>query len=211
MAFYIFITEAIIISLSGVMAPGPITAVTISKGSKYPWAGVMVAAGHGVVEFPLMMAIFFGVGSTLDSPHVRALIGILGGVFVVWAGFGLLRDMKATRIQSSTDNRSPIFSGILFSIGNPYFLVWWSTVGAALILRSLVFGVFGFVAFALSHWFCDLGWNAFLSYLSFKGGQFFGRKFQQVVFLISGLLMFFVGSRLVADGILALYKVWNPV
>jgi len=207
MPFLFFLSEAIIISLSGVLAPGPITAVAISKGSKLPWAGALVAVGHGVVEFPLMVAIFFGIGSTLDSPYVRAAIGLAGGLFVVWMGFGLLRDMKDTAVQPSTDNRSPILSGVLFSIGNPYFLVWWATVGAALILRSLAFGVFGFVAFAFSHWFCDLGWNTFLSYLSFKGGQFFGHKFQQAVFLLSGVLMLFAGGRLVIDAILVIAKI----
>jgi len=199
MTFLIFLSEAILISLSGVLAPGPITAVAVSKGSKMPWAGALVAIGHGVVEFPLMVAVFLGVGSMLDSPYVRAAIGIAGGLFVIWMGFSLLRDFQQNEIRPRPDNRSPIVSGVFFSIGNPYFLVWWGTVGAALIMRSLAFGVIGFIAFALSHWFCDLGWNAILSYTSFKGGQFFGHKFQQIVFLSSGVLLLFTGGRLVIE------------
>jgi len=58
MALLNFLFTAVVISLSGVMAPGPITAVTIGKGSKSPYAGALIAIGHGIVEFPLMVAIF---------------------------------------------------------------------------------------------------------------------------------------------------------
>ena len=60
-----FLLEAVLVSLSGVMAPGPITAVTIGKGSDSPHAGALVAVGHGIVEFPLMIAIFYGFGRVL--------------------------------------------------------------------------------------------------------------------------------------------------
>jgi hypothetical protein len=50
-----FLAGAMVISLTGVMAPGPLAAVTVGKGSKAPHAGALVAVGHAVVEFPLMI------------------------------------------------------------------------------------------------------------------------------------------------------------
>ncbi len=205
MPFLLFLSEAILISLSGVMAPGPITAVVVGKGSESPWAGALVAIGHGIVEFPLMVAVFFGVGSLVEAPHVRAGIGIIGGLFILWMGIGMLRSMRQEAIERRKDSRSPVVAGILFSIGNPYFLVWWVTVGAALILRSAEFGVLGFIAFAVGHWLCDLLWDWFLSVLSFKGGQFFGNRFQQVVFALSSVLLLFFGGRLVIDAVNELF------
>ncbi len=203
--FFLFLSEAILISLSGVMAPGPITAVVVGKGNQSPHAGALVALGHGIVEIPLMVAVFFGVGSLLDAPYVRAGIGIAGGLFILWMGIGMLRSIRQEAVAQSQDSRSPILAGILFSVGNPYFLVWWVTVGAALILRSVEFGLVGFVAFALGHWLCDLLWDWFLSVVSFKGGQFFGNKFQQAVFLISGILLLFFGSRLMFDAVTRIF------
>lgn len=58
MALLTFLFTAVIISLSGVMAPGPMTTVTISKGSKSPYAGALIAVGHGIVEFPLCLPSF---------------------------------------------------------------------------------------------------------------------------------------------------------
>jgi threonine/homoserine/homoserine lactone efflux protein len=204
MAFFLILSEAMLISLSGVLAPGPITAVAVSKGSRSPLAGTQVAIGHGLVEIPLMVAVYWGVGSTLNSVLVRTAIGTAGGLFLLWMGIGLLRDSRQNAILKTSGNHSPVLSGVFFSVGNPYFLVWWGTVGAALIMRSLTFGILGFTTFALGHWVCDLGWNTLLSWISFRGGQFFGQKFQQVVFFISGIMLLFFGGRLVIETLSAL-------
>lgn len=201
MPFYLFLSEAIIISLSGVLAPGPISAIVVGKGSKSPHAGAWVAVGHGIVEIPLMVAVFFGVGRLMDSLILRTIIAVLGGAFIIWMGVGMLRSIRQSELEGRADSRSPILTGILFSIGNPYFLIWWVTIGAALILRSVEFGLLGFVAFAAGHWLCDLLWDWFLSALAFKGGQFFGNKFQQAIFLLSGLMLLFFGGRLMITGI----------
>ena len=60
--FYLFLASVAIISMSGVLLPGPLFAVTIEKASKRRTAGVLIALGHGVVEFPLMFMIFFKIG-----------------------------------------------------------------------------------------------------------------------------------------------------
>jgi threonine/homoserine/homoserine lactone efflux protein len=89
---------------------------------------------------------------------------------------------------------------VLLSIGNPYFLVWWATVGAALILRSVRFGPLGFLAFGLAHWTCDFVWDYLLSAISFKGGQIFGRRFEKGVLLACGGFLLFFGGRFIFDG-----------
>lgn len=201
MPFYFFLSEAVLISLSGVLAPGPISAVIVGKGSQSPHAGAWVAIGHGMVEIPLMVAVFFGVGSLMDSLIIRTIIAILGGGFIIWMGIGMLSSIRQGELEGRADSRSPVLAGILFSIGNPYFLIWWVTIGAALILRSVEFGLFGFLAFAAGHWLCDLLWDWFLSMLAFKGGQFFGHRFQQAIFLLSGVMLLFFGGRLLYTGI----------
>jgi threonine/homoserine/homoserine lactone efflux protein len=167
MAFFLFLSEA---------------AVAVSKGSRSPLAGTQVAIGHGLVEIPLMVAVYWGVGSTLNSVLVRTAIGTAGGLFLLWMGIGLLRDSRQNAILKTSGNHSPVLSGVFFSVGN----------------------ILGFTTFALGHWVCDLGWNTLLSWISFRGGQFFGQKFQQVVFFISGIMLLFFGGRLVIETLSAL-------
>jgi threonine/homoserine/homoserine lactone efflux protein len=199
MSFLAFLLEAVLISLSGVLAPGPVTTLVVGKGNKSPHAGALVAVGHGIVEFPLMIGVFYGVGHLLELPNAKAVIALVGGLFLLWMGVDMLRSVTQ-QIEAHDSNHSPVVAGLLLTVGNPYFLVWWATVGAALILRSVRFGLLGFLAFALAHWSCDFAWDYLLSALSFKGGQVFGRRFQRAVLLICGGFLIFFGGRFVFDG-----------
>ncbi|MBN2542831.1 LysE family transporter [bacterium] len=196
-----FLFEAVLISLSGVMAPGPMTATVIGKGSESPHAGALVSIGHGIIEFPLMVAIYFGFGILLKLPYVEAIIAIVGGLFLLFLALGMFRSLRRTEINPKRGIHSPIIAGILLSLGNPYFLIWWATVGAALIIRSVGYGFAGFMAFAFIHWSCDFVWCYFLSALSFKGGKFFGQKFTKVVFAISGIVLLFFSVKFVISGV----------
>ena len=199
-----FLLEAVLISLSGVMAPGPMTAVTVGKGSESPHAGAFVALGHGIVEIPLMLAIFYGFGAFFSLPHVRTGIAAAGGLFMLVMGVGMLRALRTAEIGSRRDARSPLAVGVLLSAGNPYFLIWWATVGAALISRSVTYGLIGLAALAVVHWTCDLLWLYVISTVSFRGRRSFGLTFQRVIFAISGVMLVFFGVRFMLDAARAL-------
>lgn len=194
-----FLIEAVLVSLSGVMAPGPITSVTVGLGSEDPRAGTRVAVGHGLVEIPLMIAVYFGVGAVMDFPWLQAGVSLVGAGFLVYLGVGLLRNLPNERLESVRTEHSPVAAGALLSLGNPYFLIWWTTVGAALIFRSTSFGWLGFAAFAAAHWLCDLIWDTSLGVLAFQGGKFFGRRFQQVIFSLSGGFLLLYSVKLILD------------
>ena len=202
-----FLIEAILVSLSGVLAPGPVTSVSVGYGSENPRAGAWIAVGHGLVELPVMVGVFLGVGAVMGIPWVRTAIALVGGVFLLYLGIDMLRNIRQEEISGTVSARSPLAAGALLSLGNPYFLIWWATVGAGLILRSTEFGLLGLAAFAVGHWLCDLGWDTFLSALSFKGGQFFGKRFQQVIFAISGAFLLFYSGKLLWEGVRAVFGV----
>jgi threonine/homoserine/homoserine lactone efflux protein len=67
------------------------------------------------------------------------------------------------------------------------------------VIRSMTFGLAGFLIFGLAHWSCDLIWCYALSGISYKGGKFFGSKFQRAVFLACGVALLFFGVKLVLD------------
>ena len=202
---WVFLFEVVSISLSGVMSPGPMSAATIGQGSRSPHAGAWMAIGHGVVEFPLMIALFFGAGYLFSLPYVRVSIALLGGAFLLFTGVGMLRAIGKASPGARSDDRSPLLAGILLSVGNPYFLIWWATVGIALILRSVQFGLLGFVVLAVTHWLCDFCWCYFLSALSFKGGNFFGKSFQKAIFAISGVFLIFLSGKFILDAASVLF------
>lgn len=94
-----------------------------------------------------------------------------------------------------------IFSGILLSLGNVYFLIWWVTVGAALISKAVTFGLIGVLSFAVVHWMCDFMWLYFLSAVSFKSGHFFGIRFQKFVYAVCGIFLIFFSGVFLLDAV----------
>ena len=197
-----FLLQAAFISLSGVMAPGPLTAVIVGEGNRSPHAGALVALGHGAVEFPLMALLLYGFGHTLDLSLVRPVVDMAGAVVLLVMGTGMIRGARTASIDGvpSAKGISPLWRGALLTAGNPYFLVWWATVGAALLIQSTDHGRLGTGLFALTHWLCDFVWFYFLSALVFRGGRFFGRRFQHIVFAVCGAFLLLLGIRFGVEG-----------
>ena len=202
MALILFLGQAVGISLSGVMAPGPVTAVAVAAGARSRYAGILMAIGHGMVEFPLMMVIVLGAGTFLKSFYARIGIGLLGGMFLFLMGTQMLLSLRSNQVRSASGlEQRPLLAGIILSGGNPYFLVWWATVGLALTAQAMTLGVWAFVLFACVHWLCDLVWLTFLSWASFKGSQGFGGHLQQGVLLVCGSALLLFGVYFVFDSI----------
>ena len=195
-----FLAGAALISLSGVMAPGPMTAVTVGKGSSSPHAGGIISLGHAIIEFPLMILIFFESGHIFNIPYVKTGIALIGGIFLLYMAVGMFRSINSD-FKSSADAHSPLIAGILLTAGNPYFILWWATVGATLVIQSADFGISGFIIFAIMHWICDMLWLYFLSILSYRGGRFFGNIFQKIIFTICGVMLVFFSGKFIYDGL----------
>ena len=107
MPFLAFLSVAVVTSLSGVLAPGPVTAATLGKGSKSPHSGAWIAVGHGIVEIPLMILLALGIGQFLSDPAVKVVFGILGGLFLLFMAVGLLREIG--REKAASTSWAPIF------------------------------------------------------------------------------------------------------
>ena len=203
--FFLFLVQTVIISMTGVIAPGPITAAIIGTGTKSPHAGMWVAIGHGIVEFPLMALVYYGLGRFFDIDPVRASIFTFGGLFMLFMGYDMLRSFRNAAKLNANSDAKPLVAGILLSLGNVYFILWWVAVGGALITKAVGFGLLGVMIFATVHWSCDLVWFYFLSAVSYRGGHTFGLKFQKVVFAVCGVFLLFFGGMFLLDAA----KVWT--
>ena len=196
-----FFVTAVGISLSGVMAPGPITAATLVSGTQHRHAGALVALGHAVVEVPLIVLLAIGIAGFLDSAAVKTGIGMMGGAALLLMGMQLLLSMRKRSVQtdSASVERHPFLVGILLTAANPYFIVWWATVGLTLITEALAFGAIILVLFTVAHWLCDFGWLEVLSVLGHKGAQAFGPRAETAISATCGVLLIGFGIKLLLD------------
>jgi threonine/homoserine/homoserine lactone efflux protein len=190
-----FLFKVVGISLSGVMAPGPVTATAISMGARSRYAGMLIAVGHGIVEFPLIILIVLGMGRILKLPTAQIVIGLAGGAFLLLMAVQMFRSLRSAeeQQQAKATKSAPLLAGIILSAGNPYFLLWWATVGLALATYATSMGVWAFVVFAIVHWLCDFIWLSALTWASFKGSVLLGPRSLHVVLLICAVALLFFG------------------
>lgn len=191
---WIFLGIAILISFSGVMMPGPVFAAAVAKGYEDEKAGIKVALGHGIVEFPLMALIILSVGYIFTDDRVMALIGLVGGGFLVFLGASMLRSRKmAIHDSSKMFPYKPLAAGAITTSVNPYFFLWWATVGAVLVTTALEFGAIVVFVFAVVHWSCDLAWYTFTTFAVFRTKHLWTPTVHEVVFGACGALMVVFG------------------
>ena len=173
--------------------PGPVTAGTIAKGYDDKFAGMKIAIGHGFVEFPLVAVIGFGLGSFFEIREVMIAIGLVGGAFLLYIGYNMIKMRKEVDNTEKYFPYHPVIVGVLTTASNPYFFLWWATIGLVLISSAIGFGVIAFAVFAVLHWSCDFAWDHFVSYTVFSSKKFWTDKVHQIVFGIFGALMVFFG------------------
>lgn len=198
--WFTFLVSVVTISMTGVMSPGPMTAATLAAGARHRHAGLTMAIGHGLVEFPLLVLLIAGLGRFLERETVRVAIGLVGGGFLIALGVQLLRQArKPALLAAPATDRSALVTAILLTIGNPYFLLWWATVGLALAAQASRFGLLAFAVFGIVHWLCDLVWLEVLSQTSFRGARVFSEKAQGRVLAVCGVALLFFAAKFIID------------
>jgi threonine/homoserine/homoserine lactone efflux protein len=170
--FYVFLASVMLISLSGVLMPGPLFAVTLKKAAKSKVAGALIAVGHGVVEFPLMFLIFFLLSQFQIPSMVQVAVGLVGGFLMIFMGVQTFRNRHKEDERTVNLKRDSVLAGICTTAVNAGFILWWLTIGTTLILNAQLFGLLGFSVFAGVHWLCDFSWYTIAALVIFKSQRF---------------------------------------
>jgi len=190
-----------VISLTGVMMPGPMFALTVAKSYRSPWAGPQIAVGHAVIEVPLILLIYFGFARFFENSMVQLTLSIVGGAMVIWLGVGMFRARTEVVHQGRDLPYGAITGGIMLSALNPFFLLWWATVGSMLVMRVVDYAAAGLVAFTVVHWSCDLVWLSIVSVLIYRTQALWGKRFQEWLFIGCSLLLVGFGGWFIVSGI----------
>jgi threonine/homoserine/homoserine lactone efflux protein len=206
----IFVTS-FIIGLSGALMPGPVLTVTISQSATRGWmVGPLVVLGHGILELSLVVAIVYGLGQVLTHGSVIGAIGISGGIVLLWMGGSMLRGARKVSLvfqgEKGTASLHPVWAGILSSLSNPYWIVWWATIGLSYIAFSMKYGMMGISSFYTGHILSDLVWYAFVSSLVHFGKRWANDRAYQTLIAICGVLLLGFGVYFGYSGVKSFWK-----
>ena len=193
--FFEFAILVIIVSVSGVMAPGPLFAANVAYGLKGGVkTGIKMAIGHTIVELPLVILLGIGVFSLEIFPEFRTIISILGAITLfVFATLQIKTVLKKERVKVSNPKQGPLVAGVLLSALNPFFIIWWLSIGFKLISDAMILWSFGgiLIMFVLHIWM-DFVWLGAVSFFASKSSGILSNRNYKVLMLgISGMLVYF--------------------
>jgi len=159
--------------------PGPLLTTTISESSQRGFiAGPLLITGHAILELVLVIAFLLGLAPFFQQPVVFVAIAFIGSVILFWMAFGMFRSLPSLRLSWEGDHKRrshPMISGILMSVANPYWIIWWATIGLGYILYSWRFGFWGIAFFFVGHILADLAWYSLIA-AAVAGGQTFSNQ-----------------------------------
>jgi threonine/homoserine/homoserine lactone efflux protein len=191
-------TTSFVVGLSGALMPGPVTTVTIAESARQGFrVGPLITLGHALTEVAMVVALVLGLSVVLRQPVIAAVIGVGGGLVLLWMGWGLVSSAwrGTISLRLTANNGGPVGrlglvpAGIVASLVNPYWFLWWATVGASYVVFGLQFGWLGVVAVFVGHILSDLSWNCLLSLAVASGRRFLSDRLYRGLLAVCGLFL----------------------
>lgn len=185
--------------------PGPLFAASILQGtSGGAKSGLMMSVGHTLVELPLVLLMGLGISSVMNLPGFSVMVGLVGGSALI--AFGLAQVRNTSRglpnpepVEGAKMRRRALVLGVGLTGLNPYFIVWWFTVGLGLVVQAVELGaLLGVLLMYVSHVWMDYAWLMGTAYLSARGTTLLGTRGYRYLLIALGLLLVYFGIGFIA-------------
>ncbi len=197
--------SSFIVALSGALMPGPLLTVTVSEAARRGfWAGPLIIVGHALLEAALVLTLLAGLGVWLHRPVVLGTVGLLGAGMLGWMGVGLLKASRHSVLQFDPEAEAgmhPVVAGVLMSAANPYWLIWWLTIGLGYVLFSMKYGLLGVALFYLGHILADFAWYTLVSGAVAQGRRFLSDRYYRGFLAGCGVFLFGFGGYFGVQGV----------
>lgn len=199
-------SSSFVIALSGALIPGPLLTLTIGESAKRgAKAGPLLIVGHGILEGVLVVLLLGGLSAVMTNVLFMLVSFCLGGAILLIMGVSMLRESASIDFDIFRGGESKggniILLGIVGSLSNPYFFIWWATIGLGYLVSSIKLGVQGAIAFFVGHILADFVWYALVSAAISRGREIFPLKvYRRLVFGCGSFLILF-GVWFLAEGV----------
>jgi threonine/homoserine/homoserine lactone efflux protein len=208
LAYFTIFFTSFFVAFSGAMMPGPFMTMTIGESARSgPWVGPKMIAGHAILELGLLFALFFGLAPLFKQELFFILVALIGGAIMIWMAQSMFRSLPTLEINSTETNSKTMnlyLAGILMSLANPYWIIWWATIGLGYVLISKELGLVGIAFFFVGHILGDLVWYSAISIAVGKGRKFFNNKTYRILVGTCAAFLAMFAVWLIYDGIIKL-------
>lgn len=183
-----------VIGLTGALAPGPTLVATINASINGDWmTGLKVSLGHAIVELFIVILILLGL-ATIALPYTSVIAGVGGIALIVFGALTIMGSRQATMSASPNQPVSnPYVAGLVTSAANPYFWIWWLSVGSAMVIAGLEGDLVLAGAFMIGHWTADTVWYTLVSSGVSQGRTFLSDTAYRNIMIFCGIFLILFG------------------
>jgi len=194
------VVSTVVISVSGALSPGPLTASAVAIGTRrFAKGGFLIALGHMIFEFPYVLIIaslYSSIGFFLKNANVSYVLTVIILLFILFFSYLIIKE-GINVIKSGVDQMkkskgytfNPILVGIVLTGLNPYFLLWWLSVGLPLIQLSMNMGFPLFLLMYGSHVWMDYFWLTLMGFAGEGGVKILKSKGYGILLIALGLIL----------------------
>ena len=207
--------SSFIIGFSGALMPGPLLSATISESGRRGWiVGPLFILGHAVLEMLLIAGLLLGLAPLLTGNAAFIIIAFAGGTFMLWMAWGMFRSLPALSLTEAVSadetggrrspgksGRSLALTGALMSLANPYWIIWWATIGLGYVVSSREAGLTGVAVFFAGHILADFVWYALVSVAVDRGRRLLPDTAYKVLIGVCGAFLAGYALYLIAGGV----------
>jgi len=191
--------------------PGPLLAVGISETPRHGWrTGPVITVGHAIAEVGVVIVLMLGVVAVAHNSTVTKVIGIVGGAALILMGLLMMWDTiknkvsyDSSDVQEKSKGHLLAGKGLTATLSNPYWWVWWGTVGLALLVDSQAQGLKGPVVFYFGHILSDLVWYSIVSIIIWQGRRLLIGTPLKIILIACALFLVYLGTTFLIDGLTA--------
>jgi len=206
---------ALVVAFTGALMPGPmLTLVITSVAQRGFWTSVFIVVGHAILELLVVISFYLGILKYLDNPVVIKVISILGGAFLIYMAINIIvsvfrkkmtLDLTGKTIKPGLRPKSTFIivgKGVLISLANPYWYIWWLTIGATFMIKSVTYSFVGVSSFYVGHILADFIWYLFVGFIISTGRRFFNQKVYNGILIACSVFLLYLGVKFILDFIL---------
>lgn len=197
-----------LVGLSGAMMPGPLLTVAIDESTRRGFrAGPLLVLGHGLAEVVVVVGLTLGLSVVIQHALVAGSIGLVGGAVLIWMGYGMGRRAWEGKVSlalattAGSRGPSPVPAGALVSLSNPYWLIWWATVGALYVAAALEWGALGLAVFFSGHILADLAWYSLVAGVVVTGRRLLNDGVYRGLILVCAVFLVGLGTYFAVSGV----------
>ena len=196
-----FLSAGTLLGLAAGFSPGPLQVLVISETLRHNIkAGIKVSIAPLITDVPIILISLLILSRLAGFQPVLGCISIFGGVFILYLSYESLKT-KGVELNLSSASSNSFRKGVITNALNPHPYIFYTTVGAPIIFKSINQSILSTVLFVGSFLLLLVGSKILLALVVERSRSFLQGAFYIWAMRTLGALLFFFSLILFRDGL----------